>query len=195
MKSRLTLLIIATMFLLPLVVAWMMSVGMFNLGPQSTVNHGRLVQPPVAVEWSEEYQSLLLGHWSIVYKIPTPCLRTCTESVVGLRQMHKATGRHQDRVRIFLWLSERSDELSQQLLELDPNASIMVSKEATRSSGTTLEELVRPVVNDGTLSGSGFMIDPLGNIMMHYSATTDAQKIKQDLKRLLTYSKLDGKAL
>lgn len=192
MKSRLTLLIIATMFLLPLVAAWMMSAGMFNLGPQSTVNHGSLVQPPVTVEWSEEYQSLFLGHWSIVYKIPTPCLSACTESVIGLRQMHTATGRHQDRVRIVLWLSERSDELSHQLLELDPKANILVSEKATRSMGTSLEQLIRPVVLDGTLSGSGFMIDPLGNIMMHYSANTDAQKIKQDLKRLLTYSKLDG---
>jgi cytochrome oxidase Cu insertion factor (SCO1/SenC/PrrC family) len=36
-----------------------------------------------------------------------------------------------------------------------------------------------------------YLIDPLGNIMMYYAADADPNHIRQDLKRLLTWSKLD----
>ena len=39
--------------------------------------------------------------------------------------------------------------------------------------------------------GSTYLIDPLGNIMMYYEAGADPNYLKQDLKRLLTWSKLD----
>jgi cytochrome oxidase Cu insertion factor (SCO1/SenC/PrrC family) len=40
-------------------------------------------------------------------------------------------------------------------------------------------------------TGDTYLIDPLGNIMMHYAADADPNHIRQDLKRLLTWSKLD----
>lgn len=42
-----------------------------------------------------------------------------------------------------------------------------------------------------TGSGTTYLIDPLGNIMMAYEGGADPNHIKQDLKRLLTWSKLD----
>ncbi len=36
-----------------------------------------------------------------------------------------------------------------------------------------------------------YLIDPPGNIMMYYTADADANHIRQDLKRLSTWSKLD----
>ena len=39
--------------------------------------------------------------------------------------------------------------------------------------------------------GSTYLIDPLGNIMMSYAAGFDPNDLKRDLKRLLTWSKLD----
>jgi cytochrome oxidase Cu insertion factor (SCO1/SenC/PrrC family) len=39
--------------------------------------------------------------------------------------------------------------------------------------------------------GRVYLIDPLGNIMMAYESGADPNHIRQDLKRLLTWSKLD----
>jgi hypothetical protein len=39
--------------------------------------------------------------------------------------------------------------------------------------------------------GSLYLLDPLGNIMMFYAAGFDPNDLKKDLKRLLTWSKLD----
>jgi hypothetical protein len=39
--------------------------------------------------------------------------------------------------------------------------------------------------------GDIYLIDPLGNIMMYYAADADPNHIRKDLKRLLTWSKLD----
>jgi cytochrome oxidase Cu insertion factor (SCO1/SenC/PrrC family) len=40
-------------------------------------------------------------------------------------------------------------------------------------------------------SGATYLIDPLGNIMLFYAAGSDPGDLKTDLKRLLTWSKLD----
>ena len=40
-------------------------------------------------------------------------------------------------------------------------------------------------------SGSTYLIDPLGNIMLFYAAGYDPNDLKSDLQRLLTWSKLD----
>jgi hypothetical protein len=39
--------------------------------------------------------------------------------------------------------------------------------------------------------GNSYLVDPLGNIMMFYGADSDPNDLKKDLKRLLTWSKLD----
>jgi hypothetical protein len=41
------------------------------------------------------------------------------------------------------------------------------------------------------MEGSLYLLDPLGNIMLFYAAGFDPNDLKKDLKRLLTWSKLD----
>ena len=45
--------------------------------------------------------------------------------------------------------------------------------------------------NGGQVENSVYLIDPLGNIMLFYAAGFDPNDLKKDLKRLLTWSKLD----
>ena len=46
-------------------------------------------------------------------------------------------------------------------------------------------------MNGGQVENSVYLIDPLGNIMLFYAAGFDPNDLKKDLKRLLTWSKLD----
>ena len=53
-------------------------------------------------------------------------------------------------------------------------------------------ELGRVASSQGAdVAGSVYLIDPLGNIMLFYAAGFDPNDLKKDLKRLLTWSKLD----
>ena len=52
----------------------------------------------------------------------------------------------------------------------------------------SLQDIMRQASGDLT---STYLVDPLGNIMMVYASGADPNHLKKDLKRLLTWSKLD----
>jgi cytochrome oxidase Cu insertion factor (SCO1/SenC/PrrC family) len=204
-SPRLTLLIIAAMFLLPLILAWLMYRGSLDFEPAATRNLGTLVEPPLPLDWNEalslqsEQKSgtapdaaieTLMEHWVILFPVSGRCNPACEQHVISLRQIHLASGRHQSRLRLALMLDDASPEETIELLRSiyakftlirDPSGSLRHVLDAVRAGppGMPAE------------TGDTYLIDPLGNIMMHYAADADPNHIRQDLKRLLTWSKLD----
>ncbi len=205
LSPRLALLIIAAMFLLPLLLAWMMYSGTLDFRPNSTRNLGSLVEPPVPVDWTvtvklsgeanlaarpEQGTGVFDEHWVILQPVPAGCDDSCLKKVASLRQIHRASGRQALRIRLALLLAEFSPEgQAQNLLAIYPQFHLI------RDPSGLLWEVLGGIQQD--LSGQTrpatgtYMIDPLGNIMMYYEAGSDPGYIKQDLKRLLTWSKLD----
>ena len=191
-SPRLTLLIIAAMFVMPLALAWMMYSGTLEFNPTATRNKGQLIEPPLPMNWQalqimnaetlqEKTGQPLLGRWVVLYTLPATCEAACQQHIVSLRQIHLATGRNQSRVRIALILRDTNQPESVNELGSiyekftflsDPNGELMQTLTATNADNT-------------------YLIDPLGHIMMHYTAGVDPNYIKQDLKQLLTWSKLD----
>lgn len=202
LSSRVALVIIAAMFILPLVLAWLMLSGAVDYKPGPIQNLGELVQPPVLVDWesllvpvraemetpSSETPVSFRNHWVVLHAVPVPCPTPCLEEIAGIRQVHKASGRNQSRIRIALLLQDASQAESvnglrniYQLFQLveSPDGAIQPILEEIASRYST------------TASGSSYLIDPIGNIMMFYGAGSDPNKLKKDLKRLLTWSRLD----
>lgn len=199
MKTRLSprtsLVIIAALFLLPLALAWFMYSGTIEYKPSSTRNFGQLVEPPLPMAWEDT--GLMPGavksgsgaaqvfddHWVILYALPDPCLETCLGEVTSLRQIHRASGRHQARIRIALLMREPgSEELEISLREIYSKFHLI-----SDPSGKLTATLDQAAAG----KGSAYLIDPLGNIMMFYAAGADPNHLKKDLNRLLTWSKLD----
>jgi hypothetical protein len=205
LSPRLALLIIAAMFLLPLLLAWLMYSGSLDFKPTSTRNLGTLIEPPVPVDWTVTV--LLSGetnlavnpgqgigvfdeHWVILQPVPEGCDDSCLKEVSNLRQIHRASGRQQFRIRLALLLDESSPaDQAKSLLAIYPKFHLI------RDPSGILSEALAGIQQN--LSGQAgpekgvYMIDPLGNIMMYYKAGSDPNFLKQDLKRLLTWSKLD----
>ena len=50
-----------------------------------------------------------------------------------------------------------------------------------------LDDVVIPVKS---LSSGGFVVDPIGNVILHYSGEVDGKKLLADLKKLLGASKI-----
>ena len=205
LSPRLALLIIAAMFLLPLLLAWLMYSGSLDFKPGSTRNLGTLVEPPVPIDWTvtdmlsgeaklaaglEQSIGVFNQHWVILQPVPSDCDDSCLKNVSNLRQIHRASGRQQSRIRLALLLEESSPaEQVQSLLAVYPQFHLIQDP-----SGLLWEALAGIQQNLSGQAGPArgvYMIDPLGNIMMYYAAGSDPNYIKQDLKRLLTWSKLD----
>jgi hypothetical protein len=205
LSPRMALLIIAAMFLLPLLLAWLMYSGSLDFKPTSTRNLGTLIEPPVPIDWAvtvmlpgeakleaspEQSIGVFDEHWVILQPVPAGCDDSCLRNISNLRQIHRASGRQQSRIRLALLLEEsRPAEQVQSLLAIYTQFQLIQDP-----SGLLWEALTGIQQNLSGQAGPArgvYMIDPLGNIMMYYAAGSDPNYIKQDLKRLLTWSKLD----
>ncbi len=206
LSPRLALLIIAAMFLLPLLLAWLMYSGSLNFKPASTRNLGTLIEPPVPIDWTvtillpgeanlaagrDQGSVVFSEHWVILQPVPAGCDDPCLKEVSNLRQIHRASGRQQFRIRLALLLDESSpsDQAQNPVGHLPKISFNHGSLQAScRKLWPEYSRIfpARPDRQKGV-----YMIDPLGNIMMYYQAGSDPNYIKQDMKRLLTWSKLD----
>lgn len=194
LSPRVALVVIAGLFVLPLALAWLMYSGVIDFQPAETRNLGDLVDPPVptaiesldvrdpagraAEDWSE--------HWLVLYAAPDTCQANCLADAEGLRQVHRAAGRNQSRIRLLL-LGPGAQSQADALLDLYP-AFLLA---ADPDGGVTKALHAVAAARGAAASGSLYLVDPLGNIMMFYAAGFDPNDLKKDLKRLLTWSKLD----
>ncbi len=195
LSPRAALVLIAAMFLLPLLLAWFMYSGTISYQPAATRNLGQLVDPPLPLDWQDAavFGTPGIGsadpfqgpgeHWSILFPVPEDCGEPCQAEAVALRQVHRALGRHQDRVRIVLLIPGHADPATVSGLR-DTYSGFQLVSDPSGSLGAVLKQTNRA-------PGTVYLVDPLGNIMMSYEAGSDPNNLKQDLKKLLTWSKLD----
>lgn len=199
MTPRVALILIAALFIVPLMLAWMMYSGVIEFRPGSTRNLGRLVEPPVPLAWegvrvrdesgfgTEDF----IGHWLVLHAVPEPCGDECVEAVVGLRQVHLAAGRNRSRIRLGL-LHDGAFPADAQWQQIYPEFHLLEDRGG--AAWRELRNLTRDLGPGASVPGATYLVDPLGNIMMFYAPGFDPNDLKKDLKRLLTWSKLDEDA-
>lgn len=182
-SAKSTLLLIGAVFFLPIVLAWLMYLGLIDFGSRETSNRGTLIHPPVKLIPPDRYEELgLAQHWVLVYPLPDPCGHSCEEDLVSLGRAHRALGREGERVRIALLTDRRpAGRLGEEIERIHPAFRILV--DGSRGLSGQLEDIH---------GGHGvYLIDPLGNAMMYYHPAADANDIRIDLARLLKYAKTD----
>ena len=198
LTPRIALVLIAALFVLPLAVAWMMYTGTIDYRPGSTRNFGELVKPPQPIAWSgitvdgetaNSGENPFSGHWLVLHAVPNPCSETCLETVAELRQVHRAAGRDQPRIQLALLHDLQDPGAASRLREIYPAFHLVENPD--RGLWRTLDGVAGQDAARDSSRGDSFMVDPLGNIMMVYGAGSDPNGLKKDLKRLLTWSKLD----
>lgn len=198
LSPRVALVIIATLFLLPLVLAWLMYSGAVDFQPVTTRNLGTLVKPPVPVDLrnlalqpgDERTLEDLDEHWVVLQAVAAECPDACQQAVASLRQVHRSAGRNQSRIRLLLLLETPvAGELAHTLNTIYP--SFYLAADETGDLEPVLARIAAGEDGQTGVSGSTYLIDPIGNIMMHYGPGSDPNDLKNDLKRLLTWSKLD----
>lgn len=183
MSPKLMLVILSLMFLIPLTIAWLMHSGLIDYSPVSGVNHGQLIDPPVAAELPPEYKEQGLDKLWVLAHFPSAyCEETCRERLYGLRQLHRALGRDAIRVRVVLFGELPDFDLTTSEFDL--------SEQDFTHIGTNAGKLSQQFTALGDKDGI-FIIDPLSNIMMRYAPEMDPNDILVDMERLLKYQKTD----
>ena len=172
--------------------------GVVEFQPVSTKNLGQLVNPPVPVDrdslaaigTSPLPAGELDQHWGIVHDLPADCAEECLQAVTALRQVHRASGRNQSRLRILILVpGTRPAELERSLRAIYPE--FLLATDPSGKFNAALDEIAIDLSPESHGEGNTYLLDPLGNIMMYYEAGSDPNNLKKDLKRLLTWSKLD----
>lgn len=127
------------------------------------------------------------GKWLMLIVGPQTCQQTHGTWLYDLQQLKKAMGKDASRVsQAFVTLSNADSQLCGQLLSEYPDLTPMSMPEDSflRELGDYSHAIKRE------LQGELFIVDPQGNIMMHYDATVPTRDILSDMKRLLRVSKI-----
>ncbi len=193
-RARLTLVLIFFLFATPVVVAVLMHSPWWNYQPGGMTNLGTLVQPPQPLDYQlveTNQEAGALDRWVILYPVVNPCIERCLKDIESLRQIHRASGRHQEQLSVMPLIPTPSDATAAAgLLKTYP--AFVLGYDRTGAIEAVLRRLgdLQP---DGTLQpGQVFLVDPAGNIMMRYAAGFDPNHLNKDLKRLLKLSGTDG---
>lgn len=178
--ARLQLLLIAALFLGPLLLAALMYYGGLDLKPSGTSNHGVLLQPvlPLADDYPE-LRELSGGQWLLVYSHAEACDDECRAALYTLRQSRLMLGNDMNRLgRLFLHGNSPPDtvfldEQHQGLRTLD-NESLA-------------QDLWSALPQDVPSTGF-FLLDPLGNLVMYFGPDLGPREMVDDIKHLLDLS-------
>jgi len=193
--AKLSLVAILALFVLPLIFAWATYTGLIDWQPEDTGNLGQLVIPPVPLDWDQAEltgqpkSTGLSGHWVVLLPLQLPCKGDCIIRVTRVRQVHRALGRHQDRVRIALLAAQAfpAEEMNR-LNDIYRQFNLL------EGANVLFKEALQQVAKQqGALNGATlfYLVDPLGNIMMTYDGQDGPSKLSKDLEKLMAWSKLD----
>ena len=183
-RGRVQLLLIAAVFLGPLVVATWMYFGGQGMAPEGRSNHGALLDPIVRLADKIPGSPLHAhneDHWVLLYANRGACDEGCEFSLYTLRQSRLMLGRERDRlVRVFLHGETAPDTV----LLADEHEGLVTLQD---SGLMDLLDKNKPATLD---AGGYFLVDPLGNLVMYFQPDIDPQAMVEDIKHLLELSRI-----
>jgi hypothetical protein len=185
-RGRRQLLIVAAVFLLPIVGAFALYYGKL-WRPAGSSSLGELIEParPLAVaglrhaDGTPADASVFADKWTLLYIGDGACDADCRTALVFARQTRLALNNEMTRVqRIFLATGHCCDTAyftaeHPGLIALDASAPEAAALLAQFPDGR---------------ARSLFIVDPLGNLMMRHDASHTTKDLLEDLKKLLKLS-------
>ena len=191
-KGRLILLSLVIFFVSPLVLVMYMYKIDWHPEGQSI---GHLIKPVVLLEVPSAFQGIKpsikdpsdvsnnLWHdkWSIVL-VAQSCDQACASRLYDVRQIHASLEKNMNRVqRILITHQQDVADIQKRYPDLlilnQPSADVdLFAKQFNQSSQNALA------------LHNVYLVDPLGNWMMEYSAELSARDLRKDIVQLLRYS-------
>jgi cytochrome oxidase Cu insertion factor (SCO1/SenC/PrrC family) len=195
------LLLLMAAFGLPMVGAWFLY---FNpdLLPGGRSNRGELVQPvhPISDQVFSTRDGAtfssaeLKGYWTLMLSAGESCAEPCRKRIYDMLQIRKA-------------MAENYGEIKRVVLFTTPSPSMETDADLTFSGFMKAFEGTTVIVGDSQSvsalraqfvpAGDGsvghlYLVDPMGNLMMHYLPQQPAADVLSDMELLLKVNKWGG---
>jgi hypothetical protein len=178
-KSRKTLLLFLSVFIIPVVLAKLaLDNNWFN---KASTNSGELLKEELSLAQLDINDEALQKKWLILYHLPMPCDENCKQTIYGINQTFISLGSEMDRViPVGLHASEfNTDDLG-------------VLKEKFWKFN-----LLSAASKDKLESNWVYVSDALGNVILKYPAPTTndgvlalGKAMLSDLRKVLKYSRI-----
>ena len=180
-------------FLTPIIVITVSTVWYYSgYGPEEKVNYGRLLSEPIDVgtlDLELDYQNLNVDSmerkWMLVHFINDACLESCADLIYVARQVNVLLARQQTRVKRYIAAPIEVKPMLENFFTTYQDLNFIEVKDQS----TTIQEFKKNGI-DPFAQPNMFVIDPIGNIILHYSGEVDGKKLLADLKKLLGASKI-----
>ena len=180
-------------FLTPIIVITVSTVWYYSgYGPEEKVNYGRLLSDPIDVgtlDLELDYQNLNVDSmerkWMLVHFINDACLESCADLIYVARQVNVLLARQQTRVKRYIAAPIEVKPKLENFFTTYQDLNFIEVKDQS----TIIQEFKKNGI-DPFAQPNMFVIDPIGNIILHYSGEVDGKKLLADLKKLLGASKI-----
>jgi cytochrome oxidase Cu insertion factor (SCO1/SenC/PrrC family) len=192
-RSRITLILVFVVFIAPVAGAWLYFY--FGSSPEQK-NFGELYHPArpflsaltLNVQDSGKLDADTSGAWTIMYVNHGPCEEACVGQLDKINRVRLTRGKNIKRVAL-LFVTDRAlnDARKKQIEGVYPGAIAT----ANAASQMTMAQLLSHDSGDkDKVVGRIYLIDPIGNLVLSYTAEQDARNIIRDLARLLRVSQI-----
>jgi hypothetical protein len=191
-RRRIQLVLLALLFLGPLLVAAAMYFGGFGQ-PDGRVNRGELIVPPRPVPMAAlpspagtTEPHFLRGRWSLVHVADGPCTGACAAALAELRTIRLALDRDAPRIQRVLLVD--AAEFGPAVAEHADGSFVAAS--IAGAEGAAVRETFGLGGTPAAGSGRLYVVDPNGNLMMSYAPPIEQRDVVKDLEKLLKLSKI-----
>ena len=188
---RIKLVALIVVFLSPFIGGWL-ALYVFNVKPASG-NYGTLVEPVKRLDWpavqtmdGELHQGGFGRKWTLLLFAGESCDELCRSNLFYMRQIRTLLGRDTMRLQNVLISSRPLGEKTRMYLQDFPNLKVI--------EGYRDPDLYRQFYLEGHGevgdSPKMYLVDPDQNLMMHYPAESDQNRVLEDLKKLMKLSQI-----
>jgi len=193
-RGRRQLMLLASLFFVPLLVAFWLYYGGSGWRPVGGTNKGDLIDPAVPLpavtlaqpDGTRTPADFLQGKWTIAYLGDGACDERCRKALYLSRQTWISLNKDMDRVqRVFLATGTRVDTQYVAAEHVDLLVAIVGDDADSKALLAQFPALdgVAPAA-----AGRLYLIDPLGNLVLSYSAAAPDKALLTDVKKLLKLS-------
>ena len=181
LRSRLYLLGLALAFIGPLIAATVLYNNPVLRTAPVGHSHGNLILPPRPLAPTLFQDPGQAPRWTLLYRAQADaCSLDCEAALFMMRQVRESLGSKRHRTQLLVLL-ERDELRGGYAAVLQHFAPDRVRTQPASFDPAPFADLPRDTL---------FLVDPLGNLLMHYGSRTASRGLLKDLKRLLAASRI-----